>query len=182
MTTPAAEPDPLLALLVEERAAFLAAVDRVPADRRAERPAPDRWSALEVAEHVARIDAGVARMLATYAEQPAVDPEACEAAVLGERRAGWVRARNERVEAPERVRPAGGLAEDAVREQMARAREALVAAYRAATPDVLDRRVHPHPFIGPVTLRGWIELAAHHDARHAKQVDEVAAQLAGRPA
>jgi hypothetical protein len=173
-------PDPLVALLERERAAFLAAVARVPAARRPERPAPDRWSALEVAEHVGRIDVGVTKMLALYAAQPPLPPDECERARLSPDRAELVRGRAQRIEAPERVRPAGGLGEAEVLAQLEQARAALVAAYRAAAPEVLDGRVHPHPFLGPVTLRGWVELAAHHDARHAQQVDELAEQLADR--
>jgi hypothetical protein len=178
----APDSDPLVALLDRERAAFLAAVARVPAARRPDRPAPDRWSALEVAEHVARVDGGVARLIAMKAAEPPLPPEQCEEARLSPGRAEAVRARAERIEAPERVRPAGGLPEAAVLARMEEARAALVAAYRAADPAVLDGHTWPHPLFGPITLRGWVELAAHHDARHARQLDEIAEQLAGRPA
>jgi len=116
MTQPTQNADPVLALLDAERASFLAAVARVPAAQQSRRAAPDRWSVVEIVEHVARIDVGVAR-------------------------------------------------------------EALRAAYLSADPAVLDGAVHEHPVIGPLTLRGWFGMAAHHDARHAAQIAELADEL-----
>jgi hypothetical protein len=175
MTAPPIADDPLPPLLARERAAFLAALERVPAARRAERAAPDRWSALEIAEHVARIDVGVAKLLALKGAEPVTStPAEREAARLTPQRAALVRDRSVRVEAPDRVRPTGALDEPAVQAQLAAARAAFLQAYQAADPAVLDGALHPHPFIGPVTLRGWVELAAHHDARHAQQLDEIA--------
>ena len=178
MTTfPPADDDPMLALLARERAAFLAEVARVPLARQAERPAPDRWSVAEVVEHVARIDTGVAKLLAFRAAQPLpAAPDALAGAQLTPDKAARVRDRSQRIEAPERVRPTGTLSPEAALEQLAAARSALTAAYRVADPAVLDGMVHPHPLpaIGPLTLRAWVELAAHHDARHAEQVGELA--------
>lgn len=182
-TAPAPADDPLLALLERERAAFVAQVARVPRARQAERPTPERWSAAEVVEHVARIDLGVAKLLALHAAQPvAAAPDELAGAGMTAERAERVRGRAERFEAPERVRPTGAMAPEAALAHLAEARSALVAAYRAADPAVLDGAVHVHPVIGPVTLRGWVELAAHHDARHAGQVAELADALGGAPA
>jgi acyl dehydratase len=85
-----------------------------------------------------------------------------------------VRDRTRRLEAPERVRPAGSLTPDAALHALAQTRAALLAAFAAATPDALDRVAWSHPFFGPMTLRAWVELNAHHDARHADQVAELA--------
>ena len=62
--------DPVLALMDAERASFLAEVARVPAAQQARRTSPDRWSVAEIVEHVARIDFGVAKILAMHAAQP----------------------------------------------------------------------------------------------------------------
>jgi hypothetical protein len=174
--------DPVLALLARERAHLLAEVERVPAARRGERPAPDRWSVHEVVEHVARVDRGVALILAARAAQPlAATPEELAGAHMTPARGAAVRDRSRRFDAPERVRPTGTVPPEAALAQLAAARAALVAAYGAADAAVLDGAVHPHPVLGPVTLRGWFELAAHHDARHAQQVAELAAALGAAP-
>ena len=173
--TPSPSSDALLALLERERAAFLAQVERVPSARRAERPSPDRWSVAEIVEHVARIDTGVGKLLQLRAAEPlTATPEELAGARLTPERVAAVRSRATRFEAPERVRPTGTLSPEAALERLVSARAALVSAYLAADPAVLDGATHVHPVIGPVTLRGWIELAAHHDARHAQQVAELA--------
>lgn len=178
MTAATSPSDPIVELLAHERAAFLAALERVPAERRAERPAPDRWSALEIAEHVARLDVSMTRVLAMKAGEPRLSPEECAEARMTPRLAAALRDRSVRIEAPDRVHPKGGLEEDAVHAQMGVARTALLAAYRAADPAVLDGTTFPHPVFGPVTMRGWIELLAHHDARHAQQLAEIAGAAA----
>lgn len=168
-------PDPALQLLDLERANFLAQVARIPVARQAERPGPDRWSVAEIVEHVARIDRGVAKLFAVRSAQPlTASPEELAAAELTSDKVARVRSRAERFVAPERVRPTGALAPEAAMAELAEARATLKATYLATDPAVLDGAVHPHPVIGPLTLRGWLALAAHHDARHAQQVAELA--------
>lgn len=172
LTSPTGDP---LALLDRERAAFLAQVARVPGARQAERPAPDRWSVAEIVEHVARIDAGVSKVLAAKSAEPlTATPEQLAEAQMTPEKAARIRSRDERVEAPERVRPSGTLSPEAALAQLSGARAALKAAFLAADRTLLDRAVHPHIMIGPLTLRAWVEFAAHHDARHAQQVAEIA--------
>jgi hypothetical protein len=178
MTQSAPSTDALLALLDRERAAFLAQVERVPPARQGEHLAPGRWSVAEIVEHVARIDVGVSRILAARGAEPlTATAEQLAAARLTPERVARVRSRAERFQAPERVQPTGTLSPAAALEHLSSARTAVKAAYLAADPAVLDGAIHPHPVIGPVTLRGWIELAAHHDARHAKQIAELADEL-----
>jgi hypothetical protein len=71
------------------------------------------------------------------------------------------------------VRPAAGLTPDDALAQLHASRAAVLEAFTAADPAVLDGIIVPHPFIGPLTLRAWVELVAHHDARHAEQISEL---------
>lgn len=165
----------LVALLDHERANLMAQFERVPVARRTERPGEGEWSAVEIVEHVARVEAGVAKMIAKGGEMPltATATEMAVARMTPERIAA-VRTRGVKLSAPERVRPAGALTSGMVMEQLAGAQAGLRAAFAAADPAVLDGVVFPHPFIGPLTLRAWAVLVAHHDARHAEQMIEVA--------
>jgi len=130
----------LVALLDHERANLMAQFKRVPVARRAERPGEGAWSAVEIVEHVARVEAGVAKMIAKGGEMPltATATEVADAQMT-----------------------AGRIA-------------AVRTAFTAAEPAVLDGIMFPHLFIGPLTLRAWVVLVAHHDARHAAQMAEVA--------
>ncbi len=162
------------AALVHEREHFLRTFEQVPAERRAIRPAHGGWSAVEVAEHVSRVERGVVRMLTSGATMPQSTSAATLAeAQLTEAKIDTVRVRTEKVQAPERAHPKGGFDTPGVLAELAQSRAALLDAFRAAEPAVLDRVTYPHPFIGPLTLRAWVELVAHHDARHTQQLAEL---------
>ena len=184
MTLPTASVPALLALLQLERGQLLASFASVHSDRRArsanegasagEDAGEIGWSAAQIIEHCARVEGGVARMIVKGAELPrTATAEELQASVLTERTIGWVRDRVAKVEAPERVHPTGTLDADAALAQLQATREALLAAFMAADPAVLDGIAFPQPFLGPLTLRSWTELVAHHDARHAQQMAEL---------
>lgn len=167
--------DPGLMLLDQEYESLRAEAERVPELRSTERPADDRWSMTEIVEHVARVVRSVARLYDTRAAEAIVstDDEREEArrTLDGVAR---VRERAERLEAPERVRPTGGLSREAALQQLAEAHEALRRAYLAASPEALDGIIHTHHRLGPMTLRGWLTFVAHHTARHRQQLAEIA--------
>ena len=174
MTSSPLGTDPLLSLLDSERAQFLAEVARVPTALGGVRPQADRWSVAEIVEHVARIDRGVEKLITLRNAEPRpATPEELAQAELTPAKVALVRDRTARLEAPERVRPSGSLTLDAALEQLTAARVALKAAYVAADDAVLDSNVHPHPFLGFLTLRAWVQLVAHHDWRHGQQVAEI---------
>lgn len=175
MTSLAHPPDNVLALLDDERAAFLAQVDRVPLTHRAERLKPEKWSVTEVIEHVTQIDFGVTRLLTTRgAEKPNATAEQLAVAQLTADKIAAVHDRSAHLEAPERLQPTGTLSHESAVAQMESARSALRAAYLAADPAALDGAIQHHAVLGPLTLRSFVESVAHHDARHAQQVAELA--------
>jgi len=173
MTQPTDSVPALLALLTVEREQLLAQFAAIPVEQRTR---PDReggWSAAQIVEHVARVEGNVARMIVKGAERPhAATPDEQQAGLLSATRIRQVRDRTTKVEAPERVRPAEGLTPDEALAQLHASRAAVLEAFTAADPAVLDGILFPHPFIGPLTLRAWVELVAHHDARHAEQMSE----------
>jgi uncharacterized damage-inducible protein DinB len=174
MTQPTDSVPALLALLKVEREQLLAQFAAIPAEQRAVANSRGGWSAAQIVEHVARVEGHVVRMIAKGAALPhtaTVDEQ--QAGLLTATRIRWVRDRTTKVEAPERVRPAGGLSADEALAQLHASRAAVLEAFSAADPAVLDGVFFPHPFIGPLTLRAWVELVAHHDARHAEQMSEL---------
>jgi hypothetical protein len=47
---------------------------------------------------------------------------------------------------------------------------------RALSRDVVDRNstsTHPHPWVGPLTARQWLNLAAVHQRIHRKQIEKI---------
>ena len=172
---------PLLDLLAAERAALVAAVERVPEAERSRRPAPDRWSIAEVIEHLARVVGGVAKLLAMRGREspPALDEAARAAVQLDAARIARLRNRAERIEAPPRIHPTGTVSVSDAMLALEASRAALIAAFTAADPASLDTVSHAHAVLGTLSLRGWVAFVAHHEARHAEQISEIAATLAG---
>lgn len=163
-------------LLEAERRALLAAVDRVAPPDRDRRPAPGQWSVAEILEHLARVEQAVAALVATRGREPlpaAVEPPVPEAS---ERVAG-LRARGRRIDAPDALRPSGTVSAVDAMAALAASRQALLAAARDADPVALEQRTYHHAVLGRLTLRDWLAFVAHHEARHAAQIDEVAAAL-----
>lgn len=172
----------ILARLSAERDALVERLAKIPAATQNERPAPDRWSIAEVLEHLVRIETGLTKLFVIKgqappgADVPPAPPEAHGTPQLGVR----IRDRSQRIEAPERVRPAGTLSAERALAQLQAARTALLSAFASADADALDRVTHAHPVFGPLTLRSWMALTSDHEARHAAQIDEIAGELRAR--
>jgi uncharacterized damage-inducible protein DinB len=163
-------------LLKTERLALLAAVDRVAQADRDRRPAPGQWSVAEILEHLVRVEQAVAALIATRGREPlppAVEPPVPDAS---ERVAG-LRVRERRIDAPGALRPSGAVSADEALAALAASRRTLLDAARAADPAALEHRTYYHAVLGRLTLRDWLAFIAHHEARHAAQITEVAAAL-----
>jgi uncharacterized damage-inducible protein DinB len=165
-----------LALLAMERRALLAAVERVPPADRGRRPAADGWSVAEILEHLAQVERSVAGLIAVRGREPLPADLPPPVANAAERVAG-LRVRGHRIEAPDAVRPTGAVPADAALAALAQSRQALLDAAGAADPIALERRTYHHAVAGRLTLGDWLAFVAHHEARHAAQIDEILAAL-----
>lgn len=172
----------ILARLSAERDALVERLATIPVALQNERPSPERWSIAEVLEHLVRIETGLTKLFMIKGQTPPPDdvpapaPEASSTPALGKR----IRDRSQKIEAPERVRPAGTLSAESALAQLHASRAALLGAFASADTVALDRVTHPHPVFGPLTLRSWMALTSDHEARHAAQIGEIADQLKAR--
>ncbi|GJG85853.1 hypothetical protein tb265_10340 [Gemmatimonadetes bacterium T265] len=173
----------LVEVLTERRVDLRAAVDAVPPGLRDRRPAPDRWSVAEVLEHLAVLEGAVTALLG-----PAVD----EARALGTREADAssvrprfdaerMRDRSVRVEAAERTRPRGGVDADAAWAALEEARVALLGALARGDGLALGAVTRPHPLFGALDIYQWALAVGGHEARHADQIREIAAEFRASP-
>lgn len=166
----------LLEHLEETRAALLDAVQHVAHDRRDARPGDGRWTVGEVLDHVSRVEAGYARLLAkrvSDARASGLPPETETSSILGSVESGPLTDRTRRLQAPEIVVPRQGAT---VAEGLA-ALESSRAAVRAALLDAnglaLGTLTQNHPFFGTLNMYQWGVFLGLHDLRHAAQVREV---------
>jgi DinB family protein len=160
------------------------AVERVPHQRRSEKPAPERWSVAEVIEHLSIVETRIGRVFTAKLDEARasgnVGPETDESPVVGTIDMDRVLDRTRRITAAEPARPSGTLDADAAWAALERARETLRDAVRGADGLALGAIVHPHPVLGPINLYQWVVFVGGHEARHAAQVIELSELLTAR--
>ncbi|HEY0972284.1 MAG TPA: DinB family protein [Gemmatimonadales bacterium] len=172
----------LLSHLDSERDALERTVAEVPPDQRDRRPAPDTWSVAEVLDHLARVESGVARLVAKLtarAREAGLEPETATTSVLGALDGRGIAEPTAKRDAPEIVRPRPDVtavdAERELRGTRAALREALAAADGLALGEIRAA----HAALGELDLYQWVLFVAQHERRHATQLRSIASLLAG---
>jgi hypothetical protein len=120
---------------------------------------PGAWTPLMVAEHVALVEDATARVLRRLRRVAAGENLPPVPFVPGEFKEG-------KPQAPEPVRPKGGLSLEEVLALLERARGFLLEEAEKADPD--NPATFPHPFFGPLTALGWLRAALYHEEHHLK--------------
>lgn len=168
----------ILACLDANMADFRAAIDMVPAEQRETRPAAERWSVAEIVEHVAMsertITKACARQLAA-AREAGLATETETTSILEAMPVAQIANRERRLNAPERLVPRGADTETAWGE-LERARAEFREFVTSCDGLALAQVSFPHPALGPLNLYQWLLFTAGHQARHAAQIREIAAQ------
>jgi hypothetical protein len=163
-----------------QRSDLLAAASSVPSERWTERPAPDRWSMVELFEHLYKVEHGCARVIGKAAHQARAaghPPETDGSSVLGRLDFVGLRDRSRRIQVPDLVAPAGGWSPAEALEKLTASRAELHDAIRAAEGLALGSIHQTHARLGEIDLYTWILFIAEHEARHVRQAEEIAEQL-----
>jgi hypothetical protein len=166
--------DRLIALLRDSAASFIDSFRATTAEQFRFKPAADRWSIAETAEHIVVVETGSGKLIRGKLLREAAAPEALAAARDGEDRIdARLVSRATTFPAPEFVRPTG-------RWQTPREMIDVFEESRNATIDFLlttavdlTRYVAPHPALGPLDGYQWAYFLARHTERHVEQIDEV---------
>lgn len=169
----AADRAQMLQLLSESRDNLVGATAGVSDDQARIRPAPDRWSVLDCAEHVAIVENFLLKVLTTKLSPCAPSEDRSREALF----LRSVANRTQKVVAPDMSHPSGRFATlagalDYFRQSRARA----VAFVEQCTLD-LRALSALHPLFGPTTGQEFLIILALHPARHAEQIREVRAAL-----
>ncbi|HXD49273.1 MAG TPA: DinB family protein [Gemmatimonadaceae bacterium] len=146
--------------------------DSVPAERRAVRPAADRWSPAENVHHIAITERRLAARITALADQArALDPEDESSPVFATSPATRAIDRSMRIKTGEAGQPRN-TDPSRVWDELMDARRQLTAAIAAADGLALGAVSAPHPALGQFTGYDWIAFAGTHVARHAAQIRE----------
>lgn len=140
------------------------------------KPAPDRWSVAEVAEHITVSESTLGGLVQQRIMQSPATPEKREQ-VKGKDELILTRVpdRSHKAQAPEFLRPTGRWATEA---ELTKAFEDARAAnlhYISTTSDDLRDHFFDHPVFGTLDGYQWLLLISAHSARHTEQIEEVKA-------
>jgi len=159
--------------LEASRRRLLAGLEGLTEEQWRSRPAPDRWSIAECAEHITAAEVPLPKLLTSSI---AAEPPADERPKIRDKDdyvRKVLRDRSRQDEAPERLRPKGRFPtrEETIRVFDERRRANLV--FVRTTSEALRDWFAPHPFAGLIDGYQWILFLAAHTDRHAAQIEEI---------
>jgi len=170
----------LLAYAQLQRAALFEALSLIPESQRDRRCNAETWSAAEVLEHLHRVESGIARLLTRSLERAkaaGLEAESEVGSVLATLDTLHLTDRSRRMSAPEPVMPLGELTAAQGMVALTESRQALISALREADGLALGQVTRAHPTLGPLNLYQWVLFVGQHEARHARQLQDLARQL-----
>lgn len=145
------------------------------------RPAPDEWSAGEVAAHLAIVENSVAAVLRRLLGQGKERGEKEERKEEGreEDHVTLPPLPAERIDAPQRFLPENVLPKSAALETLAASRTALLAAVEESRSFDLRNAIFPHRILGDLNFYQWILFVGAHERRHIGQIGTIRARTDG---
>jgi hypothetical protein len=175
----------LLAYMDDTRARLLETVNGINPDFAAIRPQEGEWSAAETVAHLAKVEAGIARLVeksVQWARTHGIPPRASDESVISSLDAFRIAEPLSTMVAPEIVRPEEGVPLEASLESLARSREQL--RNSLISGDDLDMTVikRPHQVLGELNLLQWALFVAQHEERHRRQIDRTMGDVTERAA
>jgi len=171
-----AERDAALHDLETTRQAFLTSIKGLTPAQFTFKPAADRWSVAEVAEHIAISEE---RLYGMITEKMMATPTPKELLAQVQKNDDQLRKsvvdRSTPRQAPEMLKPTGKYTTlEAVTEAFQKSRDKSVT-YMQNTQDDLRGHAAPHPLLKALDGYQWVILMAAHTARHTAQIEEVKA-------
>ena len=166
----------VLKWLEESRQEFFAAIDGVSDAQWKWKPAPERWSVGETAEHIVLAEALLFASVRKAMASPA--NAAWEEQTKGKTEfiVKVMPSRQGKAVAPEPIVPREGLTRAQVKERFDKQRVDIVSFARDTQAAMKDHTVvHPFPVFGVLNAYQWLIYVPLHTMRHDKQIAEVKA-------
>lgn len=172
----AAERDRAVRYLHTTHDGFIAAIQNLSEKQWRFKPAPDRWSVAEVAEHIAVSESTIFGMVTgQILKQRAAPEKRSEVAGKDDLILTRVPDRSHKAQAPEALKPTSRFANEADTAKSFEASRAATIDFVQTTNEDLRDLFGPHPAFGTLDAYQWILLIAAHSDRHTKQILEVKA-------
>lgn len=162
--------------LEESHQEFLASIDGVSEEQWKWKPAPERWSVGETAEHIVLAEALLFENVKKAMSSPANPAWEEETKGKTEFIVQVMAPRLGKAQAPEPIVPRNGLTLTQVKERFEQQRAEIV---KFASDNNLALKehtvVHPFPIFGTLNAHQWLIYIPLHTERHDKQIAEVKA-------
>lgn len=170
------EREKLITLLQQSRQEFLESVEKLTDEQWSWKPAPERWSAGEVAEHILLSEGALFGKAQEALASPANPEWEQKTAGKTEFLEKVMPNRTGRAQAPESIQPQGKLSRAQIMSQFAEARGKTLK-FAAETEAPLKAHTSEHPFkiFNTLSAHQWLLYIPLHNIRHVKQIDEVKA-------
>lgn len=158
--------------LQHRRGELLAELQALRPEQRSFRPAPDAWSAQQVAEHLLLVEQGVLRAVAVPGREE-MEPRTVRNRI-GALLVRVVFMAGIRVRVPVRgIQPGGTLALEEIAAQWNAARAEMARFLEGVAPGDLNRALLRHPVAGPMDLRRGLDFLAQHWDHHLRQIRRI---------
>jgi uncharacterized damage-inducible protein DinB len=169
------EREAALKLFQSSRDNFLKSISGLSQKQWTFKPAPDRWSVAEVAEHITVSESTLFGLVQRTVQAPADPAKREEVKGKDQLIVERVPDRSHKAQAPEILRPTGRWANEAdLVKAFQESRDANMNYVRTTNDDLRDH-FFSHPVFGPLDGYQWLLLIATHSARHTAQIEEVKA-------
>jgi hypothetical protein len=167
--------------LEESSQEFHAAIDGVSEEQWKWKPAPERWSVGETAEHIVLAEAMLFENVKKAVSSPTNPAWAEQTKGKTEFIERVMAPRLGKAQAPEPIVPRNGMTLAQVKERFDRQRDEIVKFASDSTVPLKEHTVeHPFPVFGTLNAYQWLIYVPLHTERHDKQIAEVKA-TAGYP-
>jgi hypothetical protein len=173
----------LVAQLDLSHADLKTAVDMIPLSERGWRPAPGRWSAAEIVDHLALVEKRIAKLMSAQiaaAREAGLRQESDDSSVMGMMRMDRLLDRRRPLTSSEASQPREGVDANTAWTDFETANLSIREAVAAGDGMALGDITVPHPVLGPLNLYQWVLFVGGHESRHAIQIREIAQALSGR--
>ena len=170
------EREKVIQLLRGSQRDFLKSVQDLSSEQWSWKPAPDRWSAGEVAEHILLSESALFAKVQEALSNPPNPEWEKKTAGKTEFLEKVMPNRLGRAQAPEGIQPQGKLSRAEIMSRYAEARERTLR-FAQETKAALKEHTaeHPFPVFNTLSAWQWLLYIPLHNTRHVKQIEEVKA-------
>jgi hypothetical protein len=164
----------LVQFLKESQKEFVAAVSGLTDEQWKWKPAPERWSVGECAEHILLSEGALFSKMQEALKNPASDDWEAKTGPKTQILLGVMAQRQGKAQAPEEIVPSGKMPRAEIMSRYAEVR-ARTLKFAEETQIAMKEHVtaHPFPMFNPLNAYQWLLYIPLHNMRHDKQIEEV---------